>query len=43
VLFEKGLADVEGQCIRLTRKGLLEVDWLLPNFYLPEHQGVRYT
>jgi len=43
VLFEKGLADLEGQCIRLTRKGLLEVDWLLPSFYLPKHQGVRYT
>jgi oxygen-independent coproporphyrinogen III oxidase len=29
--------------IVLTREGLLCVDWLLPRFYLPQHQGVRYT
>jgi oxygen-independent coproporphyrinogen III oxidase len=29
--------------VSLTREGLLRVDWLLPRFYLPEHQGVRYT
>ena len=29
--------------IRLTRAGLLRVDSLLPNFFEPEHQGVRYT
>jgi oxygen-independent coproporphyrinogen III oxidase len=27
----------------LTREGLMCVDWLLPRFYLPHHQGVRYT
>ncbi|MBI4606609.1 MAG: coproporphyrinogen III oxidase family protein [Planctomycetes bacterium] len=29
--------------IRLTREGLLSVDALLPMFYLPRHQGIRYT
>jgi oxygen-independent coproporphyrinogen-3 oxidase len=42
-LRDNGLLEIEGDCLRLTRKGLLEVDWLLPRFYLPEHMGVRYT
>ncbi|MCS6975638.1 MAG: coproporphyrinogen III oxidase family protein [Gemmatales bacterium] len=29
--------------IKLTRQGLLQVDRLLPDFFLPEHRGVRYT
>jgi oxygen-independent coproporphyrinogen-3 oxidase len=29
--------------IRLTRAGLLRADSLLPAFFEPEHQGVRYT
>lgn len=29
--------------IELTRKGLLHADALLPAFFEPEHQGVRYT
>jgi oxygen-independent coproporphyrinogen-3 oxidase len=29
--------------IALTRDGLLRVDMLLHRFFLPEHQGVRYT
>ena len=29
--------------IRLTMEGLLRVDGLLPAFFEPEHQGVRYT
>ena len=29
--------------IELTRKGFLHVDALLPAFFEPEHQGVRYT
>jgi oxygen-independent coproporphyrinogen-3 oxidase len=29
--------------IALTREGLLRVDMLLHRFFLPEHQGVRYT
>ena len=42
-LIHGGLMEIEGDQIRLTREGLLEVDWLLPEFYLPEHAGVRYT
>jgi oxygen-independent coproporphyrinogen III oxidase len=42
-LLEQGLAEIEGDQIRLTRRGLLEVDWLLPAFYLPEHRGIRYS
>jgi oxygen-independent coproporphyrinogen-3 oxidase len=29
--------------IELTRQGLLRVDGLLPEFFEPQHQGVRYT
>jgi oxygen-independent coproporphyrinogen-3 oxidase len=29
--------------VALTREGLLRVDVLLPRFFLPEHQGIRYT
>ncbi len=29
--------------LRLTRDGLLQVDSMLPAFYLPEHQAVRYS
>jgi oxygen-independent coproporphyrinogen-3 oxidase len=40
---EEGYATVEGDRIELTRAGLLRVDALLPAFFEPEHQGVRYT
>jgi oxygen-independent coproporphyrinogen-3 oxidase len=36
------LTDADGQ-IALTRKGLLEVDRLLPVFFEPQHRGTRYT
>lgn len=42
-LARKGLIEREGDILRLKREALLEVDWLLPMFYLPEHRGVRYT
>ncbi|MBI4324728.1 MAG: coproporphyrinogen III oxidase family protein [Chloroflexi bacterium] len=42
-LLEQGLIEIGAGDICLTRHGLLEVDWLLPRFYLPEHRGVRYT
>lgn len=42
-LEESGLLELDGDCIRLTREGLLHVDWLLHDFYLPEHRNVRYT
>ena len=38
-----GYVEVAGDKITLTRKGLLVVDGLLPAFFEPEHQGVRYT
>ncbi len=42
-LLEQGLIEICAENISLTRPALLEVDWLLPRFYLPEHVGVRYT
>jgi oxygen-independent coproporphyrinogen-3 oxidase len=32
-----------GQRIALTRDGLLRVDMLLHQFFLPQHRGIRYT
>ncbi len=40
---EDGHLEVVGDTIRLTREGLLRVDGLLPAFFEPEFQGVRYT
>jgi len=40
---EEGYATIDGDAIELTRAGLLRVDGLLPAFFEPEHQGVRYT
>ncbi len=37
------LVEIDGDSIRLTTDGLLRVDGLLPAFFEPEHQGVRYT
>jgi oxygen-independent coproporphyrinogen-3 oxidase len=42
-LMQQELAEVNGDSIRLTRDALLNVDWLLPLFYLPHHRGIRYT
>ena len=36
-------ATISDGMIRLTRAGLLRVDAMLPAFFEPEHQGVRYT
>jgi len=50
--FKDGLARVEAQGylaeasterVALTREGLLRVDVLLRNFFLPQHSGIRYT
>ena len=38
-----GLVRIEDDHILLTRKGLLRVDAMLPAFFEPQHQGVRYT
>ena len=42
-LARESLMEIDGQKVRLTRQGLLQVDALLPRFYLPEHAGIRYT
>jgi oxygen-independent coproporphyrinogen III oxidase len=38
-----GLLNRAGDRIQLTMDGLLRADALLPAFFEPEHQGVRYT
>jgi oxygen-independent coproporphyrinogen-3 oxidase len=38
-----GLVTFDVDAILLTRAGLLRADSLLPAFFEPEHQGVRYT
>lgn len=38
-----GMLDWDDEAIRTTREGLLQVDLLLPAYFLPEHQGARYT
>lgn len=40
---QQGLATIDGDRIQLTRQGLLRADALLPAFFEPQHQGVRYT
>ena len=40
---EEGMLTIDGDRIELTRQGLLHADSLLPAFFEPEHQGVRYT
>src|SRR6187200_565871 len=39
----EGMLTIDGDRIELTRDGLLHADALLPAFFEPEHQGVRYT
>lgn len=38
-----GYLELHDRDIRLTRKGLLQVDSLLPEYFEPEHRAVRYT
>lgn len=40
---EEEMLTIDGDQIELTRQGLLRADALLPAFFEPEHQGVRYT
>ena len=42
-LANDGLLHVDGSRVELTRQGLLRVDALLPTFFEPQHQGVRYS
>ncbi len=39
----EGMLTMDGDRVELTRDGLLQADALLPPFFEPEHQGVRYT
>ncbi len=39
----KGYLKREASGVALTRKGLLQVDTLLPEYFEPEHREVRYT
>jgi oxygen-independent coproporphyrinogen-3 oxidase len=38
-----GFLEVEGDTIRLNREGLLQVDRLLHEFFLPQHRNARYA
>ncbi len=40
---DDGFVVIDDDRIELTRAGLLRVDGLLPVFFEPEHQGIRYT
>jgi oxygen-independent coproporphyrinogen-3 oxidase len=42
-LRRRGMLDYQGDRIALTRDGLLQVDALLHEFFLPQHRGARYT
>ena len=38
-----GFLTLDADFLRLTREGLLQVDRLVPEFFLPEHRGARYA
>ena len=40
---ESGLVSVDNEAVNLSREGLLRVDSLLPEFFLPQHRDARYT
>ena len=42
-LKSQGALTIEGDWLRLTREGLLEVDRLVHEFFLPEHRTARYA
>jgi len=42
-LQQEGMAELDESSIRLTRKGLLRADSLLPRFFEPEFRNIRYT
>ena len=39
----EGYLSIEGTEVIISREGLLRIDGLLPAFFEPEHQGIRYT
>jgi oxygen-independent coproporphyrinogen-3 oxidase len=42
-LRDRGFGGVEGEAVALNREGLLQVDRLLHEFFLPEHKNARYA
>ena len=38
-----GFAEIDGRMIKMNREGLLQVDRLLHEFFLPEHRNARYA
>jgi oxygen-independent coproporphyrinogen-3 oxidase len=42
-LGSRGFLTIGQELVKLTQAGLLQVDRLLPAFFLPEHRGARYT
>ncbi|MEE8137764.1 MAG: hypothetical protein V3T81_02665 [Thermoanaerobaculia bacterium] len=40
---ERGMLSLDGDGVRLTRKGLLRADILLPEFYDARFRNARYT
>ena len=42
-LGDEGMLTFNKDAVTLTRKGLLRVDGLLPEFYAPKYQNARYT
>jgi len=42
-LQEEGYLAVSDDGVEVTRKGLLQVDRLLPAFFDPQYRGTRYT
>ena len=43
VLRDRGFLTLDQNSVRLNRDGLLQVDRLLHEFFLPQHRNVRYT
>ena len=41
-MVRSGWAEMETEGVRITRRGLLRIDSLLPAFFLPQHQNARY-
>ena len=42
-LHDSGFSTVEGDSILVNREGLLQIDRLLHEFFLPQHQNTRYA
>jgi oxygen-independent coproporphyrinogen-3 oxidase len=42
-LEKRGLVTIDADSLRLSRDGLLQVDKLLHEFFLPQHRSARYA